>query len=225
MKSVRPGVSLDPIEEEDGEGTAGMSWGQPPAPSQAQDENINVESQEVVAVRAKRIPNTPSLEERRQHEILCEPYRSWCRACVAGRGLAGRHVASQSSQEEVPVVALDYGYLGDREDANPIICGHDSEDKWFYGLVVESKGASQQYAWKELAEQIGRAGHPKLSIQTDNEPAIIALKEAVIKYLTQHFGQKVIDRGARLKDSQANGRAEMAVREVKAKSRVFLATG
>ena len=130
-------------------------------------------------------------------------------------------MASQSSQDEVPVVALDYGYLGDREDANPIICGHDSEDKWFYGLVVESKGASQQYAWKELAEQIGRAGHPKLSIQTDNEPAIIALKEAVIKYLTQHFGQKVIDRGARLKDSQANGRAEMAVREVKAKSRVF----
>ena len=56
----------------------------------------------------------PSAEERAEHEILHEPYRSWCRACVAGRGRPDAHFAQTNAEKHFPVVGIDYGYLKDK---------------------------------------------------------------------------------------------------------------
>ena len=46
----------------------------------------DLEAAEAFPIPIKKAPNEPTKEEREAHEILHEPYRAWCRACVAGRG-------------------------------------------------------------------------------------------------------------------------------------------
>ena len=46
---------------------------------------------ESVVVRARRQPDEPTPKERADHCVLHEQYRSWCRACVAGRGRLDSH--------------------------------------------------------------------------------------------------------------------------------------
>ena len=66
-------------------------------------EEANFEGESVV-VRCKRQPNEPTPEERANHCILHEQYRSWCRACVAGRGRLDAHTTRDG----------DKGVAGDR---------------------------------------------------------------------------------------------------------------
>ena len=50
-----------------------------------------------------------------EHEISGhEPYRSWCRACVAGRGRADAHVGRPGVEKGVPIIGVDCGYLWSR---------------------------------------------------------------------------------------------------------------
>ena len=60
----------------------------------AVDAAVDVEQQEVgeeVAVKAARLPEEPTLQERLDHEISHCPYRACCRPCVAGKGRAELH--------------------------------------------------------------------------------------------------------------------------------------
>ena len=42
---------------------------------------------ELGAIRARAVPVGPTRQERDDHDAAGHvPYRSWCRACVAGRG-------------------------------------------------------------------------------------------------------------------------------------------
>eukprot|EP00973_Karenia_brevis_P026151 3608787-Karenia_brevis.AAC.1 len=50
------------------------------------DAGIAQDSEATSGARTQHQPDEPSLEERRRHEDLHEPYRSWCAACVASRG-------------------------------------------------------------------------------------------------------------------------------------------
>ena len=55
----------------------------------------------------------PTLQARIRHELTHVPYRPWCKFCVAGRGRSRYHRELEHDLEaEVPVVAMDYGYLG-----------------------------------------------------------------------------------------------------------------
>ena len=104
-----------------------------------------LEASEAFPIRAKKAPMKPSSEERAEHEILHEPYPSWCRACVAGRGRSDGHFVRKNAEKQFPVVGIDYGYLKDKpsneEDVlvepdtqsvgvkakpNPILCGRNS---------------------------------------------------------------------------------------------------
>ena len=71
---------------------------------------------ETTAVKALRHPATPTLEERLAHEVSHLPYRAWCRSCVAGRGRDVAHSRTvDRSEDAVPVVSFDYGYMGDEK--------------------------------------------------------------------------------------------------------------
>ena len=63
-----------------------------------------------MVVRARRQPHEPTAEERANHCILHEQYRSWCRACVAGRGRLDAHT-TRDGDKGLPVFGADYGYL------------------------------------------------------------------------------------------------------------------
>ena len=64
-----------------------------------------------VRVLRKR-PEQPTTAEVQEHETSGrEPYRSWCRACVAGRGRADAHVERPGVEKGVPIIRVDHGYL------------------------------------------------------------------------------------------------------------------
>jgi len=64
--------------------------------------------------RIVRRPREPTAAEREDHEFLHEPYRAWCRACVSGRGRVEYHYSRDHSDDAVPIVSIDYGYLSKR---------------------------------------------------------------------------------------------------------------
>ena len=72
---------LDPAVDVTGEGEMGErgAEGEGQVGGEAREE-------EARTVHAPPIPNTPTLEEVRQHRLTHYPYRSWCPHCVRGSG-------------------------------------------------------------------------------------------------------------------------------------------
>ena len=95
-------------------------------------EFIHDDGSELPAVAVKRGPTTPTPEMVEAHEAAGHiPYRSWCRACVAGRGRSDPHFAAKNDDgslvvSDVHVVGFDYGYMtksglpSEEEKASPI---------------------------------------------------------------------------------------------------------
>ena len=88
-------------------------------------------------MRPKRAPHMPTQAEGAAHEITHEPCRDWCRTCVAGRGLADKHVQSDHSEVALPTVAFNCGCFGDREEeCSPIFCKKDRDPRQYYGILM-----------------------------------------------------------------------------------------
>jgi len=125
--------------------------GSAPAAISPQEEQ---DAQERDVLKPKRSPHLPTEEERRAHEVSHVPYRSWCPACVAGRGKSDRHTVSTEEHTQ-PTVSIDYCYLcsekKDEAKATPILAMRVSEDSWLDGLALPSKGTGHPYNAKALA--------------------------------------------------------------------------
>ena len=78
------------------------------------DMGLDLELQEESGVvKPLRAPSAPTRQEIEDHEASAHiPYRSWCRACIAGRGRSEAHRQHDSDEHALPTVAIDYGYLG-----------------------------------------------------------------------------------------------------------------
>ena len=60
-------------------------------------------------------PKSPTSREKQEHEDSGHAvYRSWCAACVEGRGVGGQHrielLEEQERERTTPIVAFDYGF-------------------------------------------------------------------------------------------------------------------
>ena len=198
----------------------------------------DLEASEAFPIRRKKAPLEPSAAEREEHERLHEPYRSWCRACVAGRGRSDGHFARSNSEKQFPVIGIDYGYLknnasteddvldepdtqlaGGPPKPNPILCGRNSEDRWIFGYTLQAKGVTQ-HGVQMLEEEIRRLGSGRIIIRSDQEPAILAHRDkACDSCIVAVPGLMILREVSSVGQSQANGLAEGAVREVKCKFR------
>ena len=209
---------MEPVEGGDGEGEA------PDAPSgQLEDEAV-----EGPSTKPRRRPDEPTVQETMEHNDTHEPYRAWCPACVAGRGVSDRHQAGDLTEEALARIGLDWGYLGSEHEATPLLCGRDSKHRWYYGIVVPKKGADD-WAVAQTVRQMSLAGHRRAIIQSDSEPAMLAFKRAVAAKLTSEHGVEIVPEDGH-RSSQSNSLAEQGVREVKQKTRalrhaVFLLVG
>ena len=147
-----------------------------------------------VRVLRKR-PEQPTAPEAQEHEIIGhEPYRSWCRACVAGRGRADAHVRRPGVEKGVPIIGVDYGYLWSRvpeapdapqdevagEDppdgvrtSSPVLCGRCSVDRWLFGHLCLAKGDNERNR-AVLAKELQAGGYPRVVVRGDGEPALLA---------------------------------------------------
>ena len=79
--------------------------------------------------RVRMNPKNPTSRGKQEHEDSGHAvYRSWCAACVEGRGVVVQHRTELLEEEErertTPIVAFDYGFLT-QENADPfpiLIC-------------------------------------------------------------------------------------------------------
>ena len=93
----------------------------------------------------------------------------------------------------------------------PILVGKDRHVKISWSAMLETKAVCE-YNTALLVGWIRFSGHKKLTLQSDNEPAIVALKESARARLPDI---ELLFTESPVKDHQANGDVEVEVREVK----------
>ena len=139
-------------------------------------------------------------------------YRSWCRHCVA----------SHSSREEgaLPEIGIDYGFFGrDREDVLPILCVKcRNRTTGCMGPTFLKLNLVPDYASSFLTAFIKSLGFKRILVRSDNERSLLSLIERVTCKLT---GVELVLMTSPEGDHQANGLAEVGVREIKAQMRVL----
>ena len=113
-----------------------------------EDMEVGEGAQEVdrVAGKVRKDPGAPSAEEVARHSATHLPYRSWCKHCVNGRGVAHPHVSQHNSKEgEVPTVGADYHYMGKEgeEGTVPMLALKDAPSKVIFDMVATAKGVNE----------------------------------------------------------------------------------
>ena len=204
----------------------------------ADGRGISAEEQEEEGAQPRELPAPARVtaDERERHELTHTPFRSWCRACVKGRGVKNAHRTRGEEEKRedhaargVPKIAMDYMYLNDQLDdvaQSPILVMVDESTGEKYARVVSHKGlgpaGEADWAVQDASEELrawghqGGAGH-RLILKSDGEPAIVAFRNALGRY----HGGIVIPEAAATHESQSNGAAEQAVRIVREYTRVF----
>ena len=103
--------------------------------SRADVETGNEEQEESLEAEIPTVEmnqKNPTIREKQEHEDSEHAvYRSWCAACVEGRGVCGQHRIELLEEEErertTPIAAFDYGFLTQANaDAFPMLICRDS---------------------------------------------------------------------------------------------------
>ena len=117
----------------------------------------------------------------------------------------------------MPEIGTDYGFFGrDRENVLPILCVkcRNSSTGCVGATVVDKKGASD-YTSSSLTACIKSLGFKRILVRSDNERSLLSLIERVTYNLT---GVELVLMTSPERDHQANGLAEVGVREIKAQT-------
>ena len=142
--------------------------------------------------------------------------------CCLCRGVGGQQRIELLEEDErertTPIVAFDYGFLTqENADTFPILICRDSRYGQTGATCCERNGPTA-YSISLLVGFIKDLGFRRIILKCDNEPSTKALQDAVIHACV---GVEVIPQGPLEGDHVANGRVEMAVREVKRQCRTL----
>ena len=98
---------------------------------------------------------------------------------MAGRGKDDYYRKIGSDGNEIPMVACDYCFMGEKVDDDkisekclPILVVKDSAYGVVDSLVVPNKGTKHPYPAKVLAQSVERSGLPNIIFRSDQEPSI-----------------------------------------------------
>ena len=150
-------------------------------------------AEEVEVSKALPNPVLPDQATVDHHWIDHLPFRSWCGACVNGRGRALPHWRT-GGKRKIPTIAFDYCFISkngvySREEwANmkasaseelegvKILVVREIVSRCTFAHVVQHKGVDDDgYAVSCLVNNIEWLGVTKLMLRSDNEPVITAL--------------------------------------------------
>ena len=186
------------------------------------EEEREEEGVEVERPKVSRSPKDPTREEIEEHLATGHAvHRSWCGHCVRARTTLHRHGSTRDEEEEegsLPTVAIDYFWYSEDKKDTANLQVKDSKSKHVWASAVPQKGADD-YAVNFLINCLKETGYQRLVLKSDNENSIKALKEQVKDNVR---GIEVILKESPTGDKQANGLAEVAVRETKRQSRALV---
>ena len=98
----------------------------------------------------------------------------------------------------------------------PILVGKEEQSGWYMAAVVPSKGKCT-HAVQKVEEMMDSLGYTKLVMKTDQEPAIMELKDTVRRSRTE----EIIPEESPVEDSRSNGYIERAIQEVQGQIRTI----
>jgi len=79
-----------------------------------QIEEEEIQEEETVRARFRKLENEPTQEEIDEHNIDHANFRSWCPHCVKGKSTSFPHLREKEIKEkQVPKVSIDYAYMND----------------------------------------------------------------------------------------------------------------
>jgi len=177
-------------------------------------------AEEARAARPARDPRQPTVAERAAHEATHLPFRVWCAECVAGRRDNPPHRASKEAPT-VPEIGMDYAFVrrADEEATLTLLVMKDRGSRAVRAWVVPHKGADLETAVERAADGVREFGHRgQIVLKVDNEPALLALREAVMAKLPGGAIPVQSPPG----ESQSNGGTENGVKWIKGILRVHL---
>ena len=130
----------------------------------------------------------------------------------------GRKVQDEG---EAPTVGVDYACVRSEQEKEeekgiPIIVAKVNKTKMIMARVVPSKGV-ESYAVETVKKMVERLVYRKIIMRSDNEPAILALKEAVRRESDVEIALEQVP----VVHHQANGLVEIAIKNVQGQFRVI----
>ena len=201
-----------------------------------EQEDQQEEGTEAVHPKAIWKPIRPTVKEVEEHNLTHLPFRNWCIFCVKGKAKDDPHrrKIKQDEEQDIPIISIDYMFMESREarlrrkeinksraeseeeedKGMPILVLKDSRTKVALARVVPKKGRDQ-YAIERLQKDIANLGYKKLILKSDNEVAIVALKQAV----KRERDQDIILEESPEYDSMGNGEVERQIQEVQGQIR------
>jgi hypothetical protein len=165
------------------------------------------------ARRAKkaRDPGAPTRAEVEEHAATHLPFRIWCEECVAGRRDNPAHLRVPREPGGVPEVGFDYAFVRreSEEETVTLLVMKDRDSRAIRAWVVPVKGADMAHAVSRAVEGVHELGHRgPVVLKTDNEAALLALREAIMAEL--HEGAIPVQPVPG--ESESNGMTESEVR-------------
>ena len=155
------------------------------------------------------------------HAATHLPYRSWCPDCVQGRRDNVPHSKVGAEALEVPEVCFDYAFVRrvGEKDVITLLVMRDRGSRALRVWIVPNKGAEMEDTVLKAVEGVLHLGYRgRVLIKCDNEPAILALREAIIARLPDGAIPVAPAPG----ESASNGVVENAVKIAKGLMRVHL---
>ena len=158
--------------------------------------------------------NHQSVKDRSTNSRICHTDRGVDIVCVdVAKNDAHRRMDAEASHD-VPHVSMDYCFMGqDEEKCLPILVMKDHRSKMVFSHVVPKKGASIAYCVSQVVRDLEYLGYPKMILKSDQEPAILDLRNAVAKQCKE-LGMEVLPESSPVAESQSNGVVERAIQEI-----------
>ena len=171
-------------------------------------------------------PGVPTPEEVARHELTHLPAMPWCEACIRGRGRDAPHQDQRghSIDAVLPVIQCDYGYLTEQGEALVVaLFGVCRASTNLFATLCLQKGPTDAYGVAAMAAWIWELGHPRMVLQCDGEPAIMAFLNAVRdRVVQQGKAEQITVQVSPVGSHQSNGAAEKAVQQLRGMARVYL---
>ena len=167
-------------------------------------------------------PAEPTPAERAAHAATHLPYRSWCEWCVKCRLDNPSHTRIGAEELSVPEIGLDYAFIRKEEETATltILLMKDRKTRALRARVMRKKGTCLEEAVEGVIQGVRDFRiNGRVMVKTDNEPSLIALRNAAIERLPG--GAIPVTTAAR--ESESNGSIENGVKLFKGLLREHLA--
>eukprot|EP00435_Cladocopium_sp_Y103_P033123 s170_g8.t1 len=174
------------------------------------------ESVEGVKPRKPAKVEMPSKKEIAEHEGQNHAvYRNWCETCIRARSTGSVHRKRSEAEkgDDGPTAHCDFFFL----QSAPFLAMRMMPSGRYQAVALLDKSNSE-YAQKAMVRFIKESGHKRLVFKSDNEPALVAIKESAASKMAD---VEVIQRNSPVGDHQANGMIEVSVRELKRQMRAL----